>query len=79
MPVPLPIRLSVGTGIPRFALDSCLSAINQLRKVTDLNMKDIDNVLFAIDENDFEYLSNVELDVDYRVYDDNDTIGRFNP
>ena len=79
MPVPLPIRVSVGTRIPRFALDSCLSAINQLRKVTDLNMKDIDNVLFAIDENDFEYLSNVELDVDYRVHDDNDTIGRFNP
>ena len=42
-------------------------------------MKDIDNVLFALDENDFEYLSNVELDVDYRVYNDNDTIGRFNP
>jgi uncharacterized protein YneR len=42
-------------------------------------MKDIDNVLFALDENDFEYLSNVELDVDYRVHDDNDTIGRFNP
>ena len=38
------------------------------------NMKKTDNILAAIDENDIDYLSNVEFDVDCRIAEsDNDT------
>ena len=37
-------------------------------------MKKTDNILAAIDENDIDYLSNVEFDVDCRIAEsDNDT------
>ncbi len=38
------------------------------------NMKKTDNIIAAIDENDIDYLSNVEFDVDCRIAEsDNDT------